>query len=111
FFMLGTKGADEGHILENIVFLELKRRGYELYVGKIDDMEIDFVAIKDGKTNYVQVSMTVRDEQTLSRELKPLLSVKDSFSKILITMDNAPVIYHDGIKQLFALDFLNGAEL
>ena len=111
FFMLGAKWADEGHILENIVFLELKRRGYELYVGKIDDMEIDFVAIKDGKINYIQVSMTVRDEQTLTRELKPLISVKDNFSKILITMDNAPVIYHDGIKQLFALDFLNGAEL
>ena len=77
----------------------------------MSDMEIDFVAIKDGKINYIQVSMTVRDEQTLTRELKPLLSVKDNFSKILITMDNAPVIYHDGIKQLFALDFLNGAEL
>lgn len=111
FFMLGAKGGDEGHILENVVFIELKRRGYDLYVGKIDDMEIDFIAIKDGKTNYVQVSLSVRDEATLQRELKPFYSIKDSFPKILITMDNAPIMYHDGIKQLFALDFLNGAEL
>ena len=111
FFMLGAKGGDEGHILENVVFIELKRRGYDLYVGKIDDMEIDFIAIKDGKTNYVQVSLSVRDEATLQRKLKPFYSIKDFFPKILITMDNAPIMYHDGIKQLFALDFLNGAEL
>lgn len=111
FFMLGTRGGDEVHILENIVFLELKRRGYELFIGKIDDMEVDFIAIKDGKTHYVQVSLTVRDEETLKRELRPFYAIKDSFPKILLTMDNAPVIYHDGIKQLFALDFLNGAEL
>lgn len=74
-------------------------------------MEIDFIAIKDGKTNYVQVSLSVRDEATLQRELKPFYSIKDSFPKILITMDNTPRMYHDGIKQLFALDFLNGAEL
>ncbi len=111
FFMLGARVGDEGHILENVVFIELKRRGYELFVGKFDDLEVYFVAVKDGKTNYVQVSLTVRDEETLRRELKPLYAIKDSFSKILITMDNAPVIYHDGIKQLFALDFLNGAEL
>lgn len=111
FFMLGARGGDEGHILENVVFIELKRRGYELFVGKFDDLEVDFVAVKDGKTNYVQVSLTVRDEETLKRELKPFYAIKDAFPKILITMDNAPVIYHDGIKQLFALDFLNGGEL
>lgn len=111
FFMLGTKTGDEGHILENLVFLELKRRGYEIYIGKIDDMEIDFVAIKDGVTNYIQVALTVREESTLQRELRPLVSVKDSFPKVLLTMDNSPVIYHKGIKQLYALDFLNGEKL
>ena len=108
FFMLGARGGDEGHILENIVFLELLRRGYELSVGKIDDMEIDFIAQKDGALNYIQVSLSVRDEATLKRELRPLLAVKDNFPKTLITLDNAPVIYHDGIKQIYALDFLNG---
>ena len=111
FFMLGARGGNEGHVLENVVFIELKRRGFDLFVGKFDDLEVDFVAVKDGKTHYVQVSLTVRDEETLRRELKPLYAIKDSFPKILITMDNAPVVYHDGIKQLFALDFLNGAEL
>ena len=111
FFMLGARGGDEGHILENIVFLELLRRGYELSVGKIDDMEIDFIAQKDGALNYIQVSLSVRDEATLKRELKPLNAVKDNFPKTLITLDNAPVIYHDGIKQIYALDFLNGEEL
>lgn len=108
FFMLGAKTGDEGHILENLVFLELKRRGYEIYIGKVDDMEIDFVAIKDGAITYIQVALTVREESTLKRELKPLSSVKDSFPKILLTMDNFPVTYHNGIKQLYALDFLNG---
>ena len=111
FFMLGARGGDEGHILENIVFLELLRRGYELSVGKIDDMEIDFIAQKEGVLNYIQVSLSARDEATLKRELKPLLAVKDNFPKTLITLDNAPVIYHDGIKQLYALDFLNGESL
>lgn len=111
FFMLGAKTGDEGHILENLIFLELKRRGYEIYIGKVDDMEIDFVAIKDGAITYIQVALTVREESTLKRELKPLSSVKDSFPKILLTMDNFPVTYHNGIKQLYALDFLNGDSL
>ncbi len=111
FFMLGARGGDEGHILENLVFLELKRRGYELYVGKADDMEIDFIAKRDGAEMYVQVALSVRDEATLQRELRPLLSVKNSFKKVLITLDNAPVLYHDGIKQLYAIDFFEGAEL
>ena len=111
FFMFGARGGDEGHILENLVFLELRRRGYELYVGKSDDMEIDFIANKDGAENYVQVALSVRDEATLRRELRPLLSVRNNFKKVLITLDNAPVIYHDGIKQLYAIDFFNGEEL
>ena len=111
FFMLGAKSGDEGHILENMIFLELKRRGYQLYIGKVDDKEIDFVAIKDAIPTYIQVALTVRDEQTLQRELRPLQMVKDNYQKILITMDNSPVTYHNGIKQIFALDFLNGAEL
>ena len=108
FFMLGARGGDEGHILENIVFLELKRRGYEIYVGKVGDMEIDFVALQEGETTYIQVALSVREEATLLRELKPLKAVKDNFPKILVTMDNAPVIWHDGIKQVYALDFLQG---
>ena len=111
FFMLGAKTGDEGHILENIIFLELKRRGYQLFIGKIDTLEVDFVAIKDAIPHYVQVSLTVREEATLHRELRPLLTIKDNFPKTILTMDNAPATYHHGIKQLYALDFLNGEAL
>lgn len=108
FFMLGSKTGDEGHILENLIFLELHRKLYKIYVGKIDDAEIDFVIEKNGAFKYIQVALTVRDEETLNRELRPLFMVKDNFPKFLITMDNVPVTYHNGIKQIYALDFLNG---
>lgn len=106
FFMLGSKTGDDGHILENVIFLELLRRGFEIYIGKNGDAEIDFVTVKGAEHCYYQVALTVQDETTLKRELKPLLSIKDSFPKYLITMDNVPVTYHNGIKQIYALDFL-----
>ena len=110
YYLLGTKPADFGHILENIVFLELLRRGNEVYVGKVDDSEIDFVAIYNGEKTYYQVAYTVIDsdnsEKTLTRELKPLKSVKDNCEKILLTMDNIPPVSYDGIKQKYVLDWL-----
>lgn len=102
----GSKGGDMGHILENIIFLELSRRGGEIYVGKAGDAEIDFIVIKEGQKTYYQVSLSVRDETTLQRELKPLESMADSYPKYLITLDNEPVCYHNGIKQIYALDWL-----
>lgn len=102
----GSKGGDMGHILENIIFLELSRRGGEIYVGKTGDAEIDFIVIKEGQKTYYQVSLSVRDETTLQRELKPLESMADSYPKYLITLDNEPVCYHNGIKQIYALDWL-----
>lgn len=106
----GTKGGDLGHILENVVYLELARRGYEIYVGKMGDAEIDFITIRQGQKCYYQVSLSVRDEATLRRELAPLESLPDSFPKYLLTLDNDPVVYHDGIKQIYALDWLLGKE-
>lgn len=103
----GVKGGDMGHILENIVFLELSRRGGEIYVGKIGDCEIDFIVVNGEFRSYYQVSLSVRDETTLQRELAPLLSISDSFPKYLLTMDNDPVTYHEGIKQLYVLDWLS----
>lgn len=102
----GAKGGDMGHVLENIVFLELSRRGGEIYVGKIGDCEIDFIVVDGDFRSYYQVSLSVRDETTLQRELAPLLSISDSFPKYLLTMDNDPVTYHEGIKQLYVLDWL-----
>ena len=106
----GSKGGDMGHILENIVYLELARRGGEIYVGKIGDAEIDFIVIKDGQKRYYQVSLSVRDENTMQRELSPLLALNDSYPKYLITLDNDPVCYHNGIKQVFAPDWLTDNE-
>lgn len=104
--VLGNKPGDVGHILENIVFLELKRRWGEVYVGKIDDGEIDFVVLQNGEPCYYQVAYTVLDEDTLQRELAPLRKVKDYHRRYLITMDIVPPVSHDGIQQLYALDWL-----
>lgn len=102
----GTKGGDLGHVLENIVYLELARRGGEIYVGKTGDAEIDFVVIKGEHKAYYQVSLSVRDESTLQRELAPLKSIPDTFPKYLLTLDNDPVQFYDGIKQEYVLDWL-----
>ena len=106
----GSKGGDMGHILENIVYLELLRRGGEIYVGKVGDAEIDFVVINNGQKVYYQVSLSVRDEKTMQRELEPLAALADNFPKYLITLDNEPVCFHNGIKQVYALDWLTGCE-
>lgn len=106
--VLGNKPADIGHILENIVFLELKRRFEEVYVGKVGNKEIDFVAMQNGEPCYYQVAYTVMDNDgsILKRELTPLKSVKDYYQRYLITMDMVPSVSHDGIKQVYALDWL-----
>lgn len=102
----GTKGGDLGHILENVVYLELARRGGEIYVGKVGDAEIDFVVIKGEYKEYYQVSLSVRDENTMNRELAPLQAIQDHYPKYLLTMDNDPEVLHDGIRQIYVLDWL-----
>lgn len=102
----GTKSSDLGHILENVVYLELARRGGEIYVGKIGDAEIDFIVVQGGHKSYYQVSLSVRDENTMARELAPLRAISDYFPKYLLTLDNDPAIFHDGIKQQYVLDWL-----
>lgn len=104
--ILGSKGGDLGHILENIIFLELLRRGKEIYIGKVGNLEIDFITIDGNVKSYYQVALSVRDEKTLQRELAPLQSINDSYPKCLITLDNDPIISHNGITQIYALDWL-----
>lgn len=106
--LLGKKAMDAGHILENIVYLELLRRRYKVYVGKIDDSEVDFVAINGDGNSYFQVAATVRDAATLERELKSLRAIKDNYPKYLLTLDEDPATDYDGIKRLNALDWLMG---
>lgn len=104
--VIGTKGGDLGHILENIVYLELARRGGEIYVAKVGDAEIDFIVVRGEEKAYYQVALTVRDEATMQRELAPLQAVSDNYPKFLLSMDNDPVVWHDGIKQQYVLDWL-----
>ncbi|MDE7148958.1 MAG: DUF4143 domain-containing protein, partial [Bacteroidales bacterium] len=104
--IIGTKSGDMGHILENIVYLELLRRGGEVYVGKADGAEIDFVVIDGEQKTYYQVALSVRDVATLKRELTPLQSLSDNYPKYLLTLDNDPKQSFDGIQQIYVLDWL-----
>lgn len=106
YALLGSKPADMGHILENIVYLELKRRGYEVYIGKIRDAEVDFIAINDKGIEYYQVAYTVLEESTLKRELASLDAITDHNAKYLLTMDLTPYSSHNGIKQINVLEWL-----
>jgi predicted AAA+ superfamily ATPase len=108
YALLGTKKADMGHILENVVFLELYRRGYEIHIGKVGNSEVDFIAVGDEGEEYYQVAYTVIDADgaTLRRELAPLESINDHNPKYFLTMDNTPFTSHNGIKQINVLDWL-----
>ena len=104
--ILGKRSMDVGHILENVVFLELIRRGYKVYVGKIDSAEVDFVALNGDGITYIQVSASVRDSKTLERELRPLLNIKDSYPKLLLTLDDDPDGDYEGITRTNAIEWL-----
>ena len=108
--LFGSKQIDAGRILENIVYLELLRRGYDVYVGKVDEFEVDFVAQNGKGTTYFQVALSVRDEKTLERELHSLRAIKDHYPKILLTMDDDPEVHYDGIRRINARDWLLGLE-
>lgn len=106
YYLLGTKLSDYGHMLENIIYLELLRRGYEVRIGKIGTKEVDFIVIGENGTEYYQVAYTVRDEATLKREIGALDDIKDHNPKYLLTMDNDPPADYNGIKKLNAIDWL-----
>ncbi|MDR2619586.1 MAG: ATP-binding protein [Propionibacteriaceae bacterium] len=108
YALLGSKQMDIGRVLENVVYLELLRRGYEVYIGKVGSTEVDFVALSADGEEYYQVAYTVIDADgaTLRRELAPLEAINDHNQKFLLTMDNTPPASHNGIKQLNALDWL-----
>lgn len=97
---------DAGHLLENVIYLELKRRNYQIWIGKTNNLEVDFVVRNnEGFTKYIQVSQTVQNPDTLARELAPLNSISDHHEKLLITMDFETGTYN-GIKKINAIDWL-----
>lgn len=103
YFILGRKIGDYGHILENVVYLELLRRGYDVYIGKVDNYEIDFVAINNNGKMYVQVAETLKgydksDTKILDRELRSLQKINDNYEKIILTSDKTPFVNEEGIK-------------
>lgn len=106
-FFLGFKGEDKGHLIENVVYLELLHRGYNVSIGKIDSKEVDFIATKFNEKLYVQVSDTLLEESTRTRELASLNAINDNFEKIILTLDNIFVGTNDeGIKVINLLDWL-----
>lgn len=106
-YLLGKKAnSDMGHILENIVYLELLRRGYKVYVGKVDNLEVDFVAENREGIKYYQVALTTRNQETLDRELKSLQKTGDHYPKYLLTMDMDLETDYNGITKINVVDWL-----
>jgi len=111
YHLLGQKaGQDMGHILENIVYLELLRRGYKVYVGKVDELEVDFVAQNTENIIYYQVALTTREKTTLERELLPLKKINDNYPKIILTLDDDLDADFEGIKKINVIDWLLKSE-
>lgn len=108
YMLLGSRAIDVGHILENVVYLELLRRGYDVYVGKVDELEVDFVAMDQKRITYIQVAASVRDERTLARELVSLQKIADHYPKMILTLDDDPEADYEGIRRINALDWLMG---
>lgn len=106
YALLGRRNIDAGHMLENIVYLELIRRGYKVYIGRTGEKEVNFVAENKEGFTYFQVAYTTREQLTLERELTPLQEINDHYPKYILTMDIDPIADFDGIKKINVLDWL-----
>ncbi len=104
--LLGFRDAERGHIIENVVFLELIRRDYHVYIGKVGEREIDFVAEKPNDKLYIQVTESMQSPETRERELKSLRMIPDNYEKIILSMDRNYINSYDGIKSLYLIDWL-----
>ena len=104
--LLGYRDIDRGHIIENIVFLELIRRDYRVYIGKVGEAEVDFIAEKASEKLYIQVTENMNSKETRERELKPLKMISDNYEKIVLSMDKSYINSYDGIKSINLIDWL-----
>ena len=105
--LVKSSETDIGHILENIVYLELRRRGHDVYVGQLDDGEIDFVAVRDDEVSYYQVCATTLEESTLKRELAPFKRLHDNYPKYLLTLDEIfQSANYEGIRKINLVEWL-----
>ena len=104
--LLGYRDVDRGHILENIVYLELIRRDYNVYIGKVGETEIDFVAEKPNEKLYIQVTESMQSTETRERELRPLRMISDNYEKIVLSMGHSYINSYDGIKSINLIDWL-----
>ena len=107
-YLLGYRDGDSGHILENIIYFELLRRGYDVAIGKLDNKEVDFIATKTDEKKYIQVTESMNAPETRERELSPLRKIPDNYEKIVIAMECDLPQDQDGIKIISAVDFLLG---
>ncbi len=105
-YLLGYRGGDTGHILENIIYFELLRRRFDVAIGKIDNQEVDFIATRADEKKYIQVTETMNAPETRERELAPLRKIRDSFEKVVIALDCDMTQTEDGIRIVKAIDFL-----
>lgn len=104
--LLGYRDADRGHILENVVFLELLRRDYRVYIGKVGETEVDFVAERPEEKLYIQVTESMDSPEVRERELRPLQMIRDNYEKIIISTDKSYIKSYEGIKVINIIDFL-----
>lgn len=105
-YLLGFRDMDTGHIIENIVYFELLRRGYDVAIGKVDEREVDFIAVNVDTKRYIQVTESMNDPSTRERELAPLRKIRDNYEKLVITNECQNPITQDGIKIVKLTDFL-----
>jgi predicted AAA+ superfamily ATPase len=106
--LLGYRDTDRGHILENVIFFELIRRGFNVSIGYLKDAEIDFIAENQNEKIYFQIAETVSDKRTLEREIKPLKAIDDNHEKIILSLDKNFINSQSGIKMQNIINFLIG---
>lgn len=107
-YLLGFRDVDRGHVIENIVYFELLRRGYDVAIGKVGNKEVDFVVTKADDKKYIQVTETMAASETKERELAPLKMIRDNYEKVILTMDRSFISEYDGIKVVNLLEWLAG---